>query len=160
MPQFDPDAIVPQLVWLTLFFAILYAIVLATLPRLGRVMEARESRVGGDIEAAETAKQDAERIRSEYEAALEEARAKGRQAIARSREEAARTTEAKLAALGEELDAKMNEAEARIEQSRRKALAEIERIAASASAEIVARLTGRRPPEPEAKSAARAALEA
>jgi F-type H+-transporting ATPase subunit b len=63
MPQFDLANFVPQLVWLTIFFAVLYfGIVRLTLPKLAKTMDAREGQVANDIATAERAKGEADQM--------------------------------------------------------------------------------------------------
>ena len=53
MPQFDSATWLPQLAWLAAIFAVLYFVVIRpTLPKVGRVIDERESRVAADLDAA------------------------------------------------------------------------------------------------------------
>ena len=57
MPQFDPASFVSQLFWFGVIFTLLYfAVVRPTLPKVGKVIDAREAQVGGDLDRAEAAK--------------------------------------------------------------------------------------------------------
>jgi len=160
MPQFDfAHVAVPQLVWLALFFAVLYfAIILPTLPKLGRVMEARENQVAGDIGTAEAAKAEADRIGADYDAGIAAAHEQARRRTEAARASAAQSLEAVLARSKASLDARTAEAEASLAAARRAALAEIETVAAEAAADIVEKLTGQRPAPDASAAAARAAL--
>ncbi|WP_136161448.1 hypothetical protein [Sphingomonas flavalba] len=161
MPQFDFATFVPQLAWLTAFFAILYfGIVRFTLPKLGRVMTAREDQVTGDIATAERAKAEADNIQAAYDEGIAEARERARATLADSKAQVGRSVEARLAAAGEEVDARLKTAEAALEQARAKAMTSIESIAAEASADIVERFTGKRPTPSVAAKAAKAAVAA
>lgn len=162
MPQFNLDNFVPQLVWLTIFFAILYfGIVRFTLPKLGRVMAAREDKVAGDLSTAETAKAEADRIEADYAAGVAQAQEKARGALAEARSNAAKAVEARLAAANAEIARKNEVAEAELAQARDKALGTVEGIAAELAADIVERLTGSRPDTKEsARVAKRAMVEA
>ena len=160
MPQFEFDTVlIPQLFWLGIFFAILYfGVVRLTLPKLGRVMENRESKVSGDIDAAAAAKQTADQMEAEYKAGIAQAREHARVALADAKAEAGRTTEARLAEASAASDAQISAAEARIAESRAAAMQEIETVAAESAVSIVDRLTGKAPAEAKARGAARAAL--
>lgn len=159
MPQFDFNTVfLPQLVWLAVFFAILYfAIVGPTLPKLSKVMAAREEAVSADIGAAEAAKAEADRIGTAHEAEMTDARERARQAVDEARSSAARDIEARLAEAGRALDAQQEQAASSIGEARDKALAEIESVAADAAADIVELLTGTRPDDHAAREAAAAA---
>ena len=160
MPQFDLSTFVPQLVWLTVFFAILYfGIVKLTLPKLGRVMTAREHKVADDIAQAEMAKNQADGIGTAYAAAIAEAQANARASVSSAKAEAARGVEARLAALTASLNEKQQAADAELVAARQRAMVEIETVTAEAAAEIVERLTGARPAGDQAARAASRALE-
>jgi F-type H+-transporting ATPase subunit b len=159
MPQFNLANFMPQLVWLALFFAILYfGVVRLTLPKLGRVMTAREDQVTGDLANAEKAKGEADRMAADYDASVLAAQDAARAKLGEARTAATAALEARLAASNAALDAKANEAQAGLDAALDKALGQIESIAAEAAADIVERVTGRRPAEGEAATAARASL--
>ena len=92
MPQFDfAHVFWPQLIWLLLSFAVLYfGVVRLTLPRLGKVVDARASQIAGDLAAAKAAKADADAHHLGYQAELEGAREKARGEIAEAKLAAAR----------------------------------------------------------------------
>jgi F-type H+-transporting ATPase subunit b len=160
MPQFDLANFVPQLVWLAIFFAILYfGIVKLTLPKLGKVMNERETKVGDDIASAERAKHQADEIAQRYEAGIAEAQGNARAAVTAAKAEVARSVEQQLSALAATLTEKQAAADAALAAARGKAMAEIETVAAEAAAEIVERLTGKRPSDAETSAAASKALE-
>ncbi len=154
MPQFHLENFVPQLAWLTLFFAILYfGIVRATLPKIGGLVDRREAQVKGDIAGAETAKAEADAIRARYEAAIASAHGEAQAAVAAAKADSTRATEARLAEAGQVVDGRLAEAQASLDAARGGAMAEVERIAADAAVEIVAIVSGRRP-DPNAALAA------
>ncbi len=161
MPQFDFETVlIPQLFWLGIFFAILYfGVVRLTLPKLGRVMEDRESKVSGDLDVAEAAKHTADQLEADYKSGIAKARDDARLALADAKTEAGRTTEARLAEASAASDREIAAAEARIAESRAAAMQEIETVAAESAVSIVDRITGKAPPEAKARGAARAALE-
>ncbi|MFC4295652.1 ATPase [Novosphingobium tardum] len=147
MPQFDfANVFWPQLAWLAVFFIVLYfGVVRATLPKLGKVMTAREDRIAGDLSAAQAAKQAADEIDTRYHAELEAAREQSRNAIAAAKLEAAGVGEQRLKAASAAADARLAEAETRIAASRAEAQDTLRVAAAESAAAIVARLTGREP---------------
>ncbi len=156
MPQFDLANFIPQLAWLTLFFAILYfGIVRLTLPKIGRVVDQRETTVRSDIATAEAVKAQADRIRDGYETAMTAARTGAQASLAEAKASAARAVEGRLAAANEGLDATAARAEAALNQARQAALGEIERIAADAATDIVVLISGHRPDPAAALAAVR-----
>lgn len=159
MPQFDIANFVPQLAWLTLFFAILYfGIVKFTLPKVGQVMTAREDKVMGDLSTAEAAKADADRIDADYAAGIADAQDKARTSLTEARTRISKSVEAKLAKAGDKVAAKNDAAQASLNAARTDALAGIQTIAADVAADIVERLTGARPTAAEAARAATSAM--
>jgi F-type H+-transporting ATPase subunit b len=160
MPQFRfGEVLVPQLVWLAVFFLILYfGIVKLTLPRLGRVMNEREGVVTGDLGAAEAAKAEADRIQSDYDAGIGEAQARARSALNDAKLAAARRVEARLAEVDASLNERQHASDEELSAARQKALGEIEGVAAETAATIVERLIGARPEPDAAAEAARRAL--
>lgn len=156
MPQFDVTNFIPQLAWLTLFFAILYfGIVRATLPRIGRVVDGREAQVKGDIAQAESAKIEADKIREAYQATMAEARRNAQLAVAEAQSSAMLATEKKLHDADAVIHQRLTEAEAALVASRAAVAAEMENVAAEAAADIVALLGGKRPTEKAALAAVR-----
>ena len=146
MPQFEFANFIPQLAWLAVFFAILYfGIVRLTVPKIGRVIGEREQTVSGDIQSAEAAKAEADRIEADYAASVAAAREQAREALNAARGQAAKAVEQRLAAANEEVERKQNAAQTQLDAARAKALADIEAVAAEAAADIVERLTGARP---------------
>jgi len=160
MPQFDfANVFWPQLAWLVVFFSILYfGIVRLTLPKLGRVMTAREDQVTGDIGAAEAAKAEADRMANAHEASVVASQDGARAKLVAARASATASIEAKLALSKAALDARSDEAQAALDSARRDAVGKIEAVAADAAADIVEKLTGERPSGDAATVAARAAL--
>jgi F-type H+-transporting ATPase subunit b len=162
MPQFQfAENFVPQLVWLAIFFSILYfGIVQLTLPKLGKTMTARENQVAGDIAAAESAKGAADTMAADYAEGIDAAHARARAAIAQAKGKASAGLEAKLAVANATMAEQAGVAGAALAAAREKALGEIESVAADAAADIVERLTGKRPDAALVSNAAKSALAA
>ena len=144
MPQFDfARVFFPQVAWLAICFLVLYfGVVRFTLPKLGRVMNAREDRISGDLAAARAAKDAADAAASAYHAELAQARDHARHAIADAKLSAAQAGEGRLHAASAEVAAQATLAETRIAAAVADAQAAIRDIAADGAVAIVARLTG------------------
>jgi len=159
MPQFEFSTFLPQMVWLAIFFAVLYfGVVRLTLPKVGRVIEAREDQVSGDLSAAQGAKAESDRMAADYDAGVAAAQDAARARVAEARAAAALSIEAKLKASNAAIEAKSGAAQAELDAARSSALGEIEGVAASIAADIVERLTGERPAETVAAVAALGAI--
>jgi F-type H+-transporting ATPase subunit b len=163
MPQFDfaNPTVWAQVFWLAACFAILYfGIVKLTLPKLARTIDARETQVTGDIATAEAAKAEADALALTYAAGIEDAQKSARGKVAEARAKAAASVEKTVAAANEKLAEKAAAADASLSSARNKALGEIESVAADTAADIVERLTGKRPDLATIKKAASAAMAA
>lgn len=157
MPQFELANALPQIVWLAVIFAVLYlTLAHGALPRVEKVVRQRATLIGNDLAAAERAKGEAETTISAYEEKLAAARAQALKATAEAKAATARETEAKLKALDAGLADKSAAASARLDAARAEALAGLDAVAAEATADIVERLTGRRPSTDQALAALRA----
>ena len=143
MPQFDPANFISQLVWLAAIFVVLYfAIVRPTLPKVGKMIDERESRVAGDLDAAESAKGEADAIRARYDDGMAAARDVAQAEVAASQAEAARRSEARMAELAGVLDAKAAEAATRLAGARTTARAALAATTTELTGAAVTRLTG------------------
>lgn len=157
MPQLDPSVFLPQLVWLTITFVVLYVLMVRTaLPRIAEVLEARRERITHDLDAAASLKAEADQALAEYEASIAEARAGAQGMLAQAAEERARRASERQAALDERLAAQLREAEARLAEVKTAALGHIEEVAADVARTATARLIGVEPDD-EAVAAALAA---
>ncbi len=145
MPQFDPSVAVPQIAWLIAVFAVLYLIVRASLPKVERVTTNRAGVIGDDLNHAEVAKSSAGIVIAGYEATLAAARSAALKLAGDAKTATAGETAAKLKEVEAELMAKTAGAAQRIEAAKHEALANLSTVAEDATADIVERLTGRRP---------------
>ena len=153
MPQFDPHVAVPQIVWLIAVFAVLYLIVRAALPKVERVVASRASVIGGDLAAAEIAKASAATTIADYETRLASARSDAARLAADAKTATAAETATRLMGVEADLNARTAAELARIETARTEAHTSLRGVAEEVTAEIVARLTGRRPAADEVTAA-------
>ncbi|GGI93411.1 hypothetical protein GCM10007973_32090 [Polymorphobacter multimanifer] len=143
MPQFDTSTFIPQLFWLSLIFGVLYFLVVRpTLPKVGRVIDERETRVKGDLDAAEAAKGAADAVRLAYDEGMAAARKTAQAEVATARAAAAKAAEARMAALAAELDGRTDAAMATLATARADARAALAATAADLTADAVRRLAG------------------
>lgn len=153
MPQFDFAVATPQIVWLVLTFGLLFLMMRSMLPRVEQVTEARARAIGDDLEAAEAAKLEAAGIDAAYQADLAAARSAAMHVVDEAKTAAARETEAQMKIVGVEVDTKITAAGARIAAARSEAMTRLDAVAAEAAADIVERLTGKRPSDTDASRA-------
>ena len=158
MPQLNPLDWAPQLIWLVITFGILYLLMKwVALPKIGSVIEARQARIAGDLEAADKLRRQTEEAIAAYEQALAEAKARAHAIAQGARNKLKDEVAAERAALEHDLAAKSAEAEARIHQAKVSALKDVNAVASETAAEIVRRLIGVAPSQPESSAAVAAA---
>lgn len=160
MPQFDfANVFVPQLFWLAVFFLILYfGVVRTTLPKLGKVMDVRESTIAGDLASAREAKDRADALADEVRSESERHREAARSVIAAAKDEAAAASAKRLAAADATVDERLAAAQERIAEAREKARGLIHDLATEGAQAIVAKLTGSEPSRDAARAEVDAAL--
>jgi F-type H+-transporting ATPase subunit b len=157
MPQLNPLDWAPQLIWLAITFGVLYLLMkYVALPKIGSVIEARQARIKGDIEAADKLGRETQEAIAAYEQALAEAKNKAHAIAQEGRAKLNAEVAAERAALEKELAAKQVEAEARIETAKNAALKEVNAVAVEVASDIVRRLIGVAPSKPEVASAVEA----
>src|SRR5262245_65904427 len=77
MPQLNPLDWAPQLIWLVITFGVLYLLMKrVALPKIGSVIEMRQGRLAGDLEAADKLRRETQEAIDAYEQALAEAKAR------------------------------------------------------------------------------------
>ena len=147
MPQFDFATVFwPQLIWLAIIFSVLFfAIVLPTLPKLGKVIDAREDKVRGDVTAAETAKSAADTLQVENASETSKAQEAARAALAEAKAKAAHAVEQKLAAANAKIAQHQAMEQGKLDNVRDVALKSVAATAHETAADIIQKLSGVRP---------------
>ena len=158
MPQLNPLDWAPQLIWLVITFGILYLLMKwVALPKIGSVIEMRQGRIAGDLEAADKLRRETQEAIAAYEQALAEAKARAHGIAQEARNKLKDEVAAERAALERDLAAKSAEAEARILEAKVSALKDVTAVASETAAEIVRWLIGIAPAKPEVDLAVAAA---
>lgn len=143
LPQLDPSFFASQLFWLTIFFVALYLFLSRVmLPKLGGVIEQREQKRAGDIDAAAKANAEAQDAMKAYEASLAGATAEARKLADAARADANTARTARLADQDKVLNERLSAAEAKVAASRAEGLAAAREAAAEAASAIVAKIAG------------------
>lgn len=136
--------LIGQVVWqLIIFGALVYIMARIALPKVGAVIEGRQSRIAADLEAAQAAKTEADAAMAAHRAATEQARAAARTQVATAMQAAQAESDAKAATLNERLNAQIAEAEARIEASRTAAMGALRGVATETTQALLTKLVGR-----------------
>ena len=142
-PPFQKDTFASQLVSLVIAFVALYLIVSKiALPRVGGVLDKRQSTIDGDLAEAQRLKDESDSALKAYESELAAARSRAQAIGAETREKLNAASEAERKTLEDRLAAKLADAEKTIASTREAAMSNVRGIATDAAAAIVQRLTG------------------
>jgi F-type H+-transporting ATPase subunit b len=142
-PPFQPDTFASQLFWLAITFVLLYVVMSKiALPRVGAVIDARRSRIDGDLADANKLKTSAEDAMVAYEKSLADARGRAQTIGAETRDRLQAEAEKNRKTLDEQLNAKLAQAEKTIADTKAQAMTSVRSIASDAAGAIVAKLTG------------------
>jgi len=143
MPQFDVSNFPSQIFWLVVSFAVLYFLMSTlVLPRIGKIVESREGKIQGDLDAAQKANDAARIAAAEQEKALSEARTQASGVVREATEKAAQHTTAKMHELGDKLAATISEAELRIAEQRTQAIAGLSGMSTEIASAVLSKLVG------------------
>ena len=158
-PPFDSSTFPSQLVSLVVLFVALYIIVSrVALPRVGAVIDARQSKIEGDLSEAQKLKDESEAALKAYESELVAARSKAQAISSANREKLTAASDAERKTLEDKLAAKLAESEKSIAATRATAMSNVRGIAADAASAIVQRLTGAAPDGKSVEAAVNASL--
>lgn len=132
-----------QFFWLLLVFGLIYFVIgRGMLPRIEATVDARDSKIAGDLAAAEKARAEASDLEGAWQAELTQTRATAQAEAQKAKAKAQKDAETRLSKADAEISAKTSEAEAAIAKARNSALAGIEAMASEAAQDIVAKVSG------------------
>jgi F-type H+-transporting ATPase subunit b len=158
-PPFQKDTFASQLLWLAITFVALYLLVAKLgLPRVGSILEARNSRIAGDRAEASDLKAQAEDALASYQKALADARGRAQTIAGEMRQKLTAEADKNRRAVEERLNARLLDAEKSIAKTKAAAMANVGAIAIEAASAIVARLIGAVPGEKAVAAAVDAVL--
>ena len=105
MPQLQQlDTFLSQAVWLVIAFLVLFFVLRSmALPKIQATLEARREKIEGDLDRAQTLRQEAEQVLAEYEAAMAEGRDKAQSVVRGAAEDAKARAAAEHATLARKL---------------------------------------------------------
>jgi F-type H+-transporting ATPase subunit b len=141
MPQLDYTSFSSQLFWLVVVFLILYIVLTkAALPGVREVLQSRQDRIASDLDKAEAAQKEAEKVKASYTDSLDKARHKAVAVLA----DASAVIQKEMAIKNGELDLvlakKMDEADHKIAALRTEVSAGMAPVAVELSQVIVEKL--------------------
>ncbi|MGE0767327.1 MAG: F0F1 ATP synthase subunit B' [Hyphomicrobiaceae bacterium] len=142
-PPFDPSTFAPQLVWLAISFAALYFIMSRkALPGVAAVLTERRERIRRDLTEAERLKAETDAALAAYEKSLADARGKAQGMAKDMRDRVAAEMDSARRSVDEANATKLAETEAQIADTKSRALANVNQLAAETASAIVERLIG------------------
>ncbi len=159
MPQLNQLLLVyqSQWFWLLLVLAVIYfGIGKGMLPKIEKVVDDRNAKVAGDLAAAEAARTAANEAEERARLADLDARAAAQAVTAQAKAKAAKDAEGRLAKADAAISEKLAAAEAALAEARKGAMAGIEKVAAEAAQDIVAKVSGAKVTAAKAGSAVKA----
>jgi F-type H+-transporting ATPase subunit b len=161
MPQITQLPIIfwSQLFWLLLVFGTIFFVIgRGMVPKIRGVVEQRDAKISGDLEAAQRARDEAEKTESAYRMAMDASRAEAMKLASAAKQAGAREAEERTKAVDEKVGVKISEAEARIREAVETAMRKVDVVAAEAARDLVAKLTGQTVPDEDARRAVKAVL--
>jgi F-type H+-transporting ATPase subunit b len=161
MPQIEqlPFIFASQLFWLAVVFGLIFfGIGRGMLPKIQSTIDLREKRIAEDLERAQAARTAAEETEEAWRARMDAARAEAAKIAQEAKQQSALGTEAKVKKAADKIGLKVETAERKIRNAVTAARAEIEAVAAEATQEMVARLTGIAVDKKEAAAAVKTEL--
>jgi len=143
-PPFDSSTFPSQILWLAITFGLFYIFLKKVIvPRLGAILDVRETRIAQDIEQATKMKADADAAVAAYEQELAEARGNANKIGQKARDDAKVEADAKRKSIEASLEQKLADAEARVAKIKDAAMQDVGAIAEETASAIVSALGGK-----------------
>jgi F-type H+-transporting ATPase subunit b len=153
-PPFQAQHFPSQLLWLTLTFILLYALMSkVALPRIAAILADRSRRISDDLAAAQRFKEQSEAANAVYQKSLADARSRAQGIANENREKQAAAADVTNKRLEAQLHEKLAAAEQSIAATRTAAMGNVGGIAVETATAIVERLIGTAPAERDVAAA-------
>ncbi|KQU62178.1 ATPase [Sphingomonas sp. Leaf339] len=145
MPQISQIAATyaSQIFWLLITFGLLYFVVgRGMVTKIVATVDARESRIAGDLAAAEAARLQADRTEEAWRVEMEAARTAAAADTNAAKIQATQSAELQVKAADAELAERLGHHDLAIANAKAEALANLETVAAEVAQQLVAKLSG------------------
>ena len=157
-PQLDPSTYASQVFWLFVSFIILFVLMSkVALPRVGNVLEFRQSIKKDNLDQAEQLQGEATGIKAAYEASLAKAHEAANDSLKASEQSIASKVSAENAKFADHARTRIISAEQSIAKAKDEALASLSDISAEIAADMVNKIAGTQLTKADAKKAVAAA---
>jgi F-type H+-transporting ATPase subunit b len=161
MPQLSQlsEVYLSQFFWLAIALGFIFFVIgRGMLPKIQATVESRERKIADDLEAAQAARATADETEAKWRERMDAARAEAARIANEAKQASARDTEAKVKAAADKLAGKIEASGKKIRAALESARGEIESVAAQATQELVARLTGIKVDKKDAADAVKAEI--
>ncbi len=143
LPQFNPDSWPSQAFWLVISFGAFYFFFSRIiLPSMAGTINARTSKIEGDIRAAEELSARAQEIKESYESGLLQAASKATSDLKDIDEAAKAKLASALADFRTRYESEVAKVEANLDQSKNAAMNDVQKIAADLAAQAAQKIAG------------------
>jgi F-type H+-transporting ATPase subunit b len=142
-----PNPIIPawdEVIWGSLAFLILFVVMAKyAYPSIKASMDGRSAKIQGDLDAADSARAEAEGLRGDYDSKIAEARAEASRIIDEARQQAEVVREERIGAIDGEIAERRAQAAADIEAAKTRALADLNSQVTSLAVGAAEQVVGR-----------------
>ena len=143
LPQLNIGTYPSQIFWLAVMFTVLYtAFSFKILPSIGSVVHGRENFIKGNLDAAQSLKDQAQAIQDSYEKTLDQARAKAIAAVQEVEQASKQKAADQVDLFRKKADGEIKSAEERVEGAKNKALGDMHNVAAEVASDAAQKITG------------------
>jgi F-type H+-transporting ATPase subunit b len=142
LPQFDTSTFASQLFWLAITFFILYTYFSrVALPRISATIEQRHATIKGDLEQADKLSNKIDATREQYESAISNAHNNARSTIAEMEQSIRADADVQSREFALTSSAAVTDLEAKADKAKQKIKSDLNAIAETLTADIIAKLT-------------------
>lgn len=143
LPQLDPSSYASQVFWLVIVFVLLYIFFSRkTLPDISQTVEGRAERIKNDLDTAERVKKEVQDVQENYNAALGDARQKSQDLFKSVEADIKKRTDDFNSSFLDKSQNLVADTEKEIDAARKKALKDMETIAAEVAAKAASKIIG------------------
>ncbi|MBF0428032.1 MAG: F0F1 ATP synthase subunit B [Magnetococcales bacterium] len=141
LPQFESSVFGSQIFWTVVSFALLMMLLNKyVLPTIGNILDSRSNRIAEDLQKAEHARKEGERLLTNYQGQMVAARQVAAQTLEEARQDSLRMRDQALVELNQEMAKKKNAALVEIEQAKNRAMEEVRTVAVELSMQVAEKL--------------------
>lgn len=134
----------PELIWGTICFAIVWVVLTKKVfPALRKSVEAREQRIAGDLEAAESAKTEAQQAKANYDQQIADARGEANRIIEEARRQAEDVRKDLIAKAEKDAEQITQRATEQLDAERSRTITELQSTVGDLAIELAEKVVGR-----------------